>query len=141
MASDLGLDLALVTIEGEAEARVLAKRAGSAGNHRRRTGVAAHGVDRDAWPSGHDAAGLRLVPGCDDLAAVIMAAGAAHIVRQLEFAAIRALLERGRLQRMVAAAHVPLRRRSFSFRDSHAAPSKAMSSIKIATISASSRRG
>jgi len=40
-------------------------------------------------------------------------------VRQLEFAAIRAFLELGGLQRMVAAAHVPFRRRSFSLGDSH----------------------
>jgi hypothetical protein len=54
-----------------------------------------------------------------------MAAGRAQIVRQLEFAAIRAFLERGGLQRMVAAAHVALRRRGFSLGDSHAAPSNA----------------
>jgi hypothetical protein len=48
-----------------------------------------------------------------------MAACRAQIVRQLQLAAIRALLERRRLQRVVAAAHVPLRRRGFSLRDSH----------------------
>jgi len=40
----------------------------------------------------------------------------------------------------VAAAHVPLGRRCFSLRDSHCGTFKSMSSIKIATISASSRR-
>jgi hypothetical protein len=40
-------------------------------------------------------------------------------VRQAKLAAIRAFLEVGRLQRMMAAAHVALRRRSFSFRDGH----------------------
>jgi uncharacterized membrane protein YecN with MAPEG domain len=40
-------------------------------------------------------------------------------VRQLQFAAVRAFLERGRLQRVMAAAHVPLRRRGFSLGDSH----------------------
>src|SRR4051794_36351443 len=78
--------------------------------------------------------------GRDDFAAVIVAARRTQIVRQLELAAVRAFLERRRLQRMVAAAHVALGRRCFSLRDSHAAPLKALSSIKIATISASSRR-
>jgi hypothetical protein len=40
-------------------------------------------------------------------------------VRQLELAAVRAFLELGSLQRMMAAAHVPLGRRGFSLRDSH----------------------
>jgi hypothetical protein len=40
-------------------------------------------------------------------------------VRELELAAVRAFLERRGLQRMMAAAHVPLGRRSFSLRDSH----------------------
>jgi len=57
--------------------------------------------------------------GRDDFAAVIVAASAAHVVRQLQFAAVRALLELGRLERMMAAAHVPLRRRGFSLGDSH----------------------
>jgi hypothetical protein len=35
----------------------------------------------------------------------------------------------------MAAAHVPLGRRCFSLGDSHAAPLKSLSSIKIATIS------
>jgi hypothetical protein len=48
-----------------------------------------------------------------------MAASLAQVVRQLQFAAIRALLELGRGQRMMAATHVPLGRRGFSLRDSH----------------------
>jgi hypothetical protein len=48
-----------------------------------------------------------------------MAASRAQIVRQLQFPAIGAFLELRRLQRMVAAAHVPLRRRRFSLWDSH----------------------
>jgi hypothetical protein len=48
-----------------------------------------------------------------------MAASRAHVVRELEFAAIRAFLELGRRQRVVAATHVPLGRRGFSLRDSH----------------------
>src|SRR5438552_2387761 len=79
--------------------------------------------------------------GRDDFAAVVMAAGRAHVVRQLQFTTVRAFLELRRRQRMVAAAHVPLRRRGFSLRDSHAAPSKAIgTTIKIATICASSQR-
>jgi hypothetical protein len=48
-----------------------------------------------------------------------MAARRAQIVWQLEFTAIGAFLELGRDQRMMAATHVPLRGRSFSFWDSH----------------------
>jgi hypothetical protein len=48
-----------------------------------------------------------------------MAAGRAHVVRELELAAIGAFLELGRGQRMVAATHVPFRRRGFSLWDSH----------------------
>jgi hypothetical protein len=63
-------------------------------------------------------------------------------VRQLEFAAIGAFLELGRLQRMVAAAHVPLGRRGFSLGDSHCGTFNTILavSIKIATICASSQR-
>src|SRR3954468_12472499 len=50
----------------------------------------------------------------DDFAAVVVATRRAHVVRQLQFAAIGAFLELRGLQRMVAAAHVPLGRRSFS---------------------------
>jgi hypothetical protein len=48
-----------------------------------------------------------------------MAAGDAQIVREMKLAAIRAFLVIDRLQRMVAAAHIALRRRGFSFRDGH----------------------
>ena len=54
-----------------------------------------------------------------DLAAVIVAAACAQIVGQAKLAAIRAFLVVGRLQRVVAAAHIALRRRGFSFRDGH----------------------
>jgi uncharacterized membrane protein YecN with MAPEG domain len=40
-------------------------------------------------------------------------------VRKLELTAVRAFLKLGRRQRMMAAAHVPLGRRSFSLGDSH----------------------
>jgi hypothetical protein len=66
-----------------------------------------------------------------------MAARRAHVVRQLEFATVRAFLELGGLQRMMAAAHVPLRRRGFSFslRDSHCGTFEIFgTTIKIATI-------
>jgi hypothetical protein len=49
-----------------------------------------------------------------------MAAGGAEIVRQVKLAAILAFLVIDRLQRMVAAAHVALRRRGFSLGDGHA---------------------
>jgi hypothetical protein len=48
-----------------------------------------------------------------------MAAGLAHIVRQLQLAAVRTFLELLGGQRMMAAAHVALRGRSFSLGDSH----------------------
>src|SRR5574338_335946 len=64
-------------------------------------------------------AGRDLGFGRDDFAAVIMTACLAHVVRQLQLAAVRAFLELGGLQSMMAAAHVPLGRRGFSLRDSH----------------------
>src|SRR6476619_5464909 len=80
--------------------------------------------------------------GRNDFAAVIMAASRAQVVRQLQFAAVGAFLELGRRQRVMAAPHVPLRRRGFSLGDSHAAPSKSdVATIKIATICASSSQG
>src|SRR5690348_7897553 len=65
------------------------------------------------------ARGLGLSLGRDDFAAVIVAASRAQIVRKLQFAAVRAFLERRGLQRVMAAAHVPLGRRGFSLGDSH----------------------
>src|SRR5205823_4273739 len=80
--------------------------------------------------------------GRDDFAAVIVAASRAQIVRQLQFAAVRAFLELRRGQRMMAAAHVPLGRRGFSFRDSHCGTFECLfDNIKIATICASSSWG
>ena len=70
-------------------------------------------------PSAERLVRLRSGLGRDDLAAVIVAAGRAQVVRQLQLAAIRAFLEARRLQRMMAAAHVALRRRSFSLGDGH----------------------
>src|SRR5688572_29851054 len=57
--------------------------------------------------------------GRGDFAAIVVATGRAEVVRQAKLAAIRAFLEIGRRQRVMAAAHVPLGRRSFSLRDSH----------------------
>src|SRR3954451_2355727 len=54
-----------------------------------------------------------------DFTPVIMAAGGAEVVRKPELAAIRAFLVVDRLQRVMAAAHVALRRRGFSLGDSH----------------------
>jgi hypothetical protein len=115
---DLRFNLPLVPVEGELKRRVLPQRARGAGNRRRWAGVPAHGVDGNAWGLSHgplESLGL----GRNDFAAIIVAASRAHVVRQLEFAAVRAFLELGRSQRMVTAAHVPLGRRGFSLRDSH----------------------
>jgi hypothetical protein len=116
---DLRLDLPLVPVKGEFERRILLERARSARDHRRWSGVTAHGVDGNSWAPGHREGNLRSVLGRDDFAAVIMAARLAHVVRELQLAAIRTFLELGRRQRVMAAAHVPLRRRGFSFWDSH----------------------
>jgi hypothetical protein len=62
-----------------------------------------------------------------------MAARRAHVVRQLQFAAVRAFLELLCFQRMMAAAHIALRRRSFSLGDSHCGTCLD-SSKKLATI-------
>jgi hypothetical protein len=48
-----------------------------------------------------------------------MAASRAQVVRKLQLAAVGAFLEALGLQRVMAAAHVPLRRRGFSLGDSH----------------------
>jgi hypothetical protein len=115
---DLRFDLPLVAVKGELERGIFPQRARGAGNHRRWAGVPAHGVDGNAWGLSHGPL-KSLGLGRDDFAAIIVAAGRAHVVRQLEFAAVRAFLELGGLQRMMAAAHVPLGRRGFSLRDSH----------------------
>src|SRR6186997_1771360 len=67
-----------------------------------------------------------------------MAAGLAQIVRQLELTAVRALLKRRGLQRMVAAAHVALGGRGFSFRNGHRGTCLESITKKLATIGASS---
>src|SRR6478752_9951877 len=56
---------------------------------------------------------------CDDLAPVVVAAMAAHVMRPLQLAAIRALGVGLRRQRMVAAAHAPAGRGGFSLRNGH----------------------
>jgi hypothetical protein len=48
-----------------------------------------------------------------------MAASAAHIVRALQFAAIRAFLKGSDRKRVVTTTHVAPRRRSFSFWNGH----------------------
>jgi hypothetical protein len=48
-----------------------------------------------------------------------MTAGVAQIMRALELAAIATFVERFDLQRIMAAAHAPAGRASFSLRDSH----------------------
>ena len=58
----------------------------------------------------------------DDFAAIIVPAGRAEIVRALQFAAVRAFLERLDAQRIMAATHAALGRGRFSLWDSHEAP-------------------
>jgi hypothetical protein len=70
-----------------------------------------------------------------------MAASRAHVVRELQLTAVGAFLECCGLQRMMAATHVPLRRRGFSLGDSHCGTfKKDQTTIKMATICASSQR-
>src|SRR5207302_5976392 len=75
-------------------------------------------VDRYSWAPTH---GPRpsLGFGRNDFTAVVVAARRTEIMRKLQLTAVRAFLELRRRQRVMAAAHVPLRRRSFSLRDSH----------------------
>ena len=93
----LGADQLLVADRTRnCERRIAAARARGAGEHRRRAAVAPHGVNRDARglrPSASAPAPRCSGLGRDDLAAVIVAAGGAQVVRQLELAAVRAFLE------------------------------------------------
>ena len=50
---ELGADLGFVAVEHEAQRRVAAARAGSAGDHRRRSAVSSHCVNGDAWAVSH----------------------------------------------------------------------------------------
>jgi hypothetical protein len=93
------------------------------GEHDRRADIAAHRVDCDPRPTAQNCSPEDPVPVLrfvrPNFTPIIMAAFGAQIVRQLELAAIRAFLIVDRLQRMMAAAHVALRRRCFSFGDGH----------------------
>jgi hypothetical protein len=119
----LGTNELLVAEQSELERAVFTMRASDPGDDGRRAGVSSHCIDRDPRACVHRfqprASFKPLGFGRNDLAAVIMAACLAKVVRQLQFTAVRAFLKRSGLQRMMAAAHVPLGRRSFSFRDSH----------------------
>jgi len=55
----------------------------------------------------------------NDFTAIIVAAGVAQIMRTLQFAAVRAFLERFDAQRIVAAAHTATGRGRFPLGDSH----------------------
>src|SRR5687768_13476831 len=72
----------------------------------------------------------------NDLAAIVVAAGGAQVVRNLQLAAILAFLERRHLERIVAATHVALRRRRFSFRDGHLRLTFVLETKKLATFRA-----
>ena len=54
-----------------------------------------------------------------DFTAIIVTASDAHVVRALQFAAVRTLLAGGRLQRMMRPAHVATRLGYFLLRDRH----------------------
>ena len=58
----------------------------------------------------------------DDFAAVVEAAGPAQVVRQLQLTAVRAFLELGRGQRVMAATHVAAGRRGLALGNGHEAP-------------------
>jgi hypothetical protein len=56
---------------------------------------------------------------CHHFAAIIMTTSIAQMVRTLQFTTIGAFLIRSNFERIMAAAHAALRRRCFSFGDSH----------------------
>ncbi|PAV93233.1 hypothetical protein WR25_13352 [Diploscapter pachys] len=116
--------LRLVTHQEEAHALEPAACRGDASQHDRQPLVAAHRIDGDPGSVGHGCACIQWVKRAlaldrDDLATVIMAAGGAQIVRTLQFAAVRALLERRDAERVVATAHAALRGRGLSLGDGH----------------------
>jgi hypothetical protein len=55
----------------------------------------------------------------DHFTAIVVAAGGAQVVRALQFATVRALVESFDLQRIMAAAHAPAGGTGLSFGDSH----------------------
>ena len=83
--------------------------------------IAAHRINGDTRQAHalRSPVGLGLEPDRNDLATVVMTAGLAQVVRALQFTTVRAFVECGRRQRVVAAAHAPARGGRFSFGDSH----------------------
>jgi hypothetical protein len=103
------LDPRLVAHQQELEAVVAAPRDRRALDHHPHAFIAAHRVDGDTRKTHgwivRSSAGLK--PDRDDLAPVVVAASRAQVVRALELATIRALVEGLDLQGIVAAAHAP----------------------------------
>jgi hypothetical protein len=114
------LDPHLVAAEQELEAIMLAAGQSRAFDHDAHADIAAHRVDSDTRQS-HDlrSSWTVLKTDGDDLAAVVVAAGVAEVVRALQFAAVAAFVEGFDLQRVVATAHAPAGGRRFSLGDSH----------------------
>ena len=108
------LQLALVAMQDELHRRMAQHRTRQRGHDDAGPGVAAHRVNRDGQIAGQArlAATVRSSAadqsgfGLGDFAAVIMAAGAAHMVGTLLLAAIGALIVGGRLQGVMRPAHV-----------------------------------
>jgi hypothetical protein len=127
MIVERGFYLRLITDKQEFEAFVPASGKRCPCNHDARALIAAHRVNGDSGALCHDIIPLcgrersidRASGDCQDLAAIIMAACIAHMVRAFQLAAIGAFLKGFNLQRIMAATHAALGRRSFSFGDSH----------------------
>jgi hypothetical protein len=121
-----GLDLHFVTDQQKAEAFMAVARKCCARDHHANAFIAAHRINRDTRRLGHgyfplfvERTGAAGLSGGNNLAAIVVATRIAHMVRTLQFAAVRAFLKGFDLQRIVATTHAALGRRSFSLGDSH----------------------
>src|SRR6185369_7565493 len=76
-------------------------------------------VPESAWPARPAGSGGRLRRRADHLAAVVIAAGRADVMRPLGLAAVRALDMRGRRQGVVGPAHVTARLGNLLLRNCH----------------------
>ena len=143
---------AAVAVQDVAQARVLLERHVHAAHDVGDPAVAAHGVDRDddvagggrRWLAAGSVRGVaELIPDLasrrqgsgrfvvevdlfgprHDLAAVVVAAGAADVVRAAQLAAVRALVGIAGDQRVMRPAHAALGARDLAFRNSHVSAS------------------
>jgi len=102
------LDGDFIAEQAEAQSIMTATSFGHARHHDAHTFISAHRVDSDMRLSCHHFPLLELTslrPNRNHFTAIIMAALRAKVVRALQFAAVRAFLERLDLQRIVAATH------------------------------------